>query len=403
MMGPVYRNKILSALREEDIQQQLTNLTRLGPPPESVFGVTATVTSWQDKIATSKHANFGSSIAEKDKHQEITPDTLVGIGSATKMFTAATILKMIENKLFAQGLDTKLYGLIPALEQRYGKDSDFIDTVKNIKSVEDITLRDLLLHTHGMGCFTSKTDAGIAYFKGVESNRDKSWRPDEIFNKKYLRTETCKYGEFNYSNAGYVLLGAIIEAASGKSYEDAVRDLVIKPLPLELKNTKMGDEVAELFKRDYSKITKGFEIDASGELHQVKNLNHSAEGGIWSTPEDMNTFVRAFLTTNPSHSLFKELATINAIQDSIKNSIRNNNHGLGCRVFPAADFPQLIGHPGGVAGFESHILYDPVKDKAFSFVAIQQKKTQSLQIEEQISPPKWQNFIKQNGEKVPSK
>lgn len=132
-------------------------------------------------------------------------DTLFDVGSIAKMFTAAAVLKL--ESMGKLSLDDTL-------------GSRFSDLVKagSAKAGADITIRQLLTHTSG------KSDSSGAIQSLFFDDRDKAV-------EKFMRSPAAaKPGEkFEYCNGGYVVLAAIVERASGKDYETAVRELVLHP------------------------------------------------------------------------------------------------------------------------------------------------------------------------------
>ncbi len=132
-----------------------------------------------------------------------TPETVFRIGSITKMFTAFSILQLEERG--------KLKVSDPAIR--------YVPEIPSGWSA--ITIHQLLCHMSGIPEFT----AGMAY------NDPATVLPVEAglkeFGDKPLLTSPG--ATLRYSNAGYLLLGRIIEKVSGKSYEDYVSENILKP------------------------------------------------------------------------------------------------------------------------------------------------------------------------------
>ena len=147
-------------------------------------------------------------------------DTAFGIASGTKMFTGLAVCKLIDDGKLS--LDDKLWDI---LSYDLGK----ID--------KQITILHLLTHTSGIGDYIDEeSDDSMMQLAGLY-HRYPSYLWEQL--AYYLQMITplppkFKPGfRFGYSNAGFVLLGLVIEAISGKSYQQFVTDEIIVPLMLQ--------------------------------------------------------------------------------------------------------------------------------------------------------------------------
>ena len=134
----------------------------------------------------------GYGLADRERGIPAAPDTVVSFGSITKQFTGAAILKLdLEGRL---SVDDSLL--------------DHFDDVPEDKAA--ITLHDLLIHGSGL-----RSDFGGDY--------------DPIGREEYVRLalESELLFEpgtgYEYSNAGYSLLAAVIEQVTGRTYEEHLR------------------------------------------------------------------------------------------------------------------------------------------------------------------------------------
>ena len=187
------------------------------------------------------------------------------IGSCTKMYTAALVLKLHEQGVL--NIKDSIYHYLP--HHRY------IDST--------ITIRQLLNHTSGLTDF-SKND--FINEPLVEPLGDYS---DSVI---FSRLDTVDFEKGNrhmYSNTNYFLLRKIIETTTGKSYETVLQENIIKPLGL--KNTFAyysnnieslahpmidGQDLQDISKVGINTISKGI-------------------GNIVSDVYDVNKFIRALL------------------------------------------------------------------------------------------------------------
>ncbi len=142
--------------------------------------------------------NKGYGMAIRSENIPNTSETVFSTGSITKQFTAAGIMKLeMQGKLSTDDPITKFFEKVP-------------------EEKETITLHHLLTHTSGVINYT-----GMDY---ETAKRDETAR--EILDAPLL----FKPGErFEYSNAGFSLLAAVIEKVSGKGYEEYLYEHLFKP------------------------------------------------------------------------------------------------------------------------------------------------------------------------------
>lgn len=144
----------------------------------------------------------GYGFANYETGAKASPETVFNIGSVTKQFTAAAILKLAEQDKLR--LSDTLGGFFEdAPEEKDG-----------------ITVHQLLTHTAGI----SRQDLGFRY--------DTASKDDFLtaFFASPLATEPGTHHE--YANTGYILLAAIVERASGQSFEDYLQQYLLEPAGL---------------------------------------------------------------------------------------------------------------------------------------------------------------------------
>lgn len=145
------------------------------------------------------------------------------IGSDTKAFTATLIARLVEQGVMR--FEDTLAASLPAL----AKDMT--------PAYRTVTVAQLLTHTAGLPPLTDDKDlppflAAIATAKDVKGQR-------AAIARTYLtQPQASKPKEFEYSNLGYIIAGAIAEARTGKTWEDLVREQIFAPLGI--KNAGFG-------------------------------------------------------------------------------------------------------------------------------------------------------------------
>lgn len=145
----------------------------------------------------------GYGLANIERNIPVTPNTMFQIASTTKPFTAMGLMMLAE--------DGKL-----SVDERAIKYLPWLPTVYS-----DVTVRQLLTHTSGVN-------------RDVRTANVDNFTLDEFKRRFTSAPAAFKPGErWEYSNNGYILLGLIIEAVSGKSYGDFLTQRIFQPLGMK--------------------------------------------------------------------------------------------------------------------------------------------------------------------------
>jgi CubicO group peptidase (beta-lactamase class C family) len=175
------------------------------------------------------------------------------IGSITKLFTMLSILILQQHKLL--NINDKV--------SKYIKSNIHNDFSK-------ITISDLIHHKSGLVHIESRGIKTFPDFKMFETN-----------NSLQVITKLMKYKliihkkeEFNYSDYGYILLGAIMEITTGLTYLEVYKKYIFKPL--KMNNTSVGNTNITLYNFNGQKLTKQeilerYTITTAGSLYSTIN------------------------------------------------------------------------------------------------------------------------------------
>ncbi len=160
-------------------------------------------------VARDGHAIVQAGYGQADVEWDIPsgPETEFRIGSMTKQFTAMAILILQDRGKLR--LSDPICRYVPRCPPAWGP----------------VTIQELLLHTAGIPDYTD--------VPGFERTQSVPATPEQLVARFRDRPLRFRPGSrFEYSNAGYVLLGIIIERASGLSYERFLHDAILAPLGL---------------------------------------------------------------------------------------------------------------------------------------------------------------------------
>jgi CubicO group peptidase (beta-lactamase class C family) len=274
----------------------------------------------------------GYGMANLDLGVPVSPDMVFELGSITKQFTAASILLLQERgQLRVEDEITKYLTDYPT----HG---------------ETITIEHLLTHTSGIPSYTGlpewisrvREDMTLQTLIALFKDKPLEFKPGE---------------KWAYNNSGYILLGAIVEKVSGKSYEQFVEEEIFAKLGMKSSRYGHAGEVVPRRVSGYSRDAQGFR-----NAEYLSMTQPYAAGSLMSTVDDLAIWEKAL----GSEALLKK-ASLDRMFTPYKLKSGINTHyayGIGATDFEGQ---RLIEHGGGIFGFVTHMVRVPEKGL---FVAI---------------------------------
>jgi len=246
-------------------------------------------------------------------------DTKFNLGSMNKMFTAVAIAQLAERgKLsFDDPLSKYLTGWVPA------------------EAAEKIKIRHLLTHTSGLGSyFNDKFEkSSRLLYRNVND-----YKPLVADEKLAFEPGT----KWQYSNTGFLLLGAVIEKVTGQSYFDYIRENIYKPAGMVNSDSYEMDVPVANLAIGYDRDQKG-QYRENTMMHVVKG---GPAGGGFSTVEDLHRFALALHGGKLLSPKYRDLVT------TPKPELNSPEYGYG---FQVEKEPEMIGHGGGFPGISSRL------------------------------------------------
>ncbi|MFM9263594.1 serine hydrolase [Tychonema sp. BBK16] len=258
--------------------------------------------------------------ADREKHLVSTAQTKFRLGSLTKQFTAMAILILqARGKLNVHDrICTYLAGCPTAWQP--------------------ITIHQLLTHTSGIPDFTSFPD-----FLTTQGSPSSPTETIARFKDKPLDFQPGE--KFSYSNSGYVVLGAIIEQASGKRYEAFLQENIFVPLQM----------VDSGYDHNNGGLAIGYRDQTSVPADFINMSIPYAAGGLYSTVEDLYRWDQSLYTDKliPKDLLDKMFTAFAPIADS-------GGFGYGYGWLIGKEFDRsVVSHGGGISGFKTAIARYP--------------------------------------------
>jgi len=260
-------------------------------------------------------AKKGFGMADLENKIPNTPKTKFRIASLTKSFTAMAIMQLKQKGMLS--LNDKL--------------NKYIDDYPN---GEEISILHLLTHTSGIvnhtelpgfykerGTSPVTVEETIATFK----NMPLLFKPGE---------------KFEYSNSNYILLGFIIEKASGQNYGKFIEENIFKPL--DMKNSGF-----EYYQQKVDNFAKGYILKNNKIIDADKRVmsNAHASGALYSTVGDLYIWDRALYT--------EKLLDKAALKKMFTPYKDQYGYGWGiARLFAK----KIIAHNGDIEGYNTNIV-----------------------------------------------
>jgi D-alanyl-D-alanine carboxypeptidase len=276
-----------------------------------------------------------------DLHNNINmkPCNISRVGSTVKMFTATTVLKLMEEGKL--NLDDKISSYLKG------------DVIDKIENSDKATIRQLLQHSSGIYNYIQN----LKFQTTSLNDFIREWKPYDLLKYAYNQKSYFTSDEdVRYSNTGYILLGMLIEKIEGKPFYKVFEEKLFTPLNLTMTKFAAEDHIPHGTVRGY--------IDMYSNLQVVESTYYSgwdyytADGGLISNPYDMNVFFQALMNGQIINSnTLKEMLTWKVPNDPDKDFFPIS-YGLG--IFKIeTDKGIAYMHSGDAVGYYANMIYFP--------------------------------------------
>lgn len=299
-------------LRPAELRARVDSLARAFVAASGAPAVSVQVVRGRDTVV---RAGYG--LADLEQRVPATAGTVYRIGSITKQFTAAAVLRLVEQHELA--LDDSIAAYVPGLPAAW----------------RAVTVRQLLNHTSGI---PSYTDVGDRWRR----------RWGESMSTDTLVAITARDSmwfapgtRWRYDNTGYVVLGMLLDRVTGKPYPTFIEEGLLRPLGLE--HTYYCDDLRVIPGR-----ARGYERDPEG-WRNATFLNMTqpySAGALCSTVGDLarwNLLLASGHVVQPASY---------GLMSTPEGAARESRYGFGLSLDSLAGHG-LVTHGGGINGFIS--------------------------------------------------
>ncbi|MFH7596816.1 serine hydrolase domain-containing protein [Streptomyces racemochromogenes] len=308
----------LPAADMEAVDQALRNTLAAGAP-----GALARITEGGRVLSATE------GVSDKVTGAAMDPRARFRIGSVTKTFSTVVLLQLVNEKKIELDVPVNRYlpGLLPD---------------------DRITVRHLLTHRSGLSDYTNAMfDKTVPGFEAV---RNRVFGYQELVNLSLAEPRTGEPGaSYQYSNTNFVVVGMLIEKATGNPVAKEYERRIIKPLKLrDTAYVHPGTQISGLHTHGYlTPDEAGAPLVDSTE--QTVSWAQSA-GAMISSPADLSTFMSALVGGKlVAPKLLDQMLTMTPT-----DAAGTRFYGLGLRRYDLSCGTSVYGHTGTVQGFYTY-------------------------------------------------
>jgi D-alanyl-D-alanine carboxypeptidase len=274
----------------------------------------------------------------------LSPCHTLRIGSVSKLFCAAAILKLQDEGVL--NIDEYANKYIPR---------SITDKVPN---GNEVTIKQLLKHTAGIPEYsTFQNVAEIKNLSNVKLSAEENLKT--IYGKK---VDFAPGAGMSYSNSNFLMLALVIKYATGKNANDIVNEKIIQPLGLE--NIFMSTDIPTSLSRAY------FDQHDNGRMIDNTEIDNNAvggqdmlDGGVIANSYDLAVFFKQLVNGNViSPASLAQMETCTDITQELPPELNHlKQYGLGLMKLET-DHGRAIGHYGSVYCFNGLVYHFPAQN-----------------------------------------
>lgn len=310
----------------------------------------ALLTVYSDKL----HLNmaFAAGNTGKDLAEPVTVNHPYYSASIGKTFTSTLVGMLCEEGVISYD----------DLISRYLDDNllEGLFVYEGVDYKDQVTIKQLLGHMSGIGdYYVDPVSQGDTMLEILIKKPDKLWTPLELISfTRENQKAIARPGEvFHYSDTGYILLGFMIESATGQEFHDVLHKKIIDPLGMNDTYLMFKSKPNNPPKYDILEVyVDGFNLSKTNAL----SFDWSG-GGLVTTMSDLLIFNKAL-----NNGKLVSFDTLKLMTDFNQEYINGVHYGLGIMEFNFGEFSFLFkGIPniyGGVGDSSTFMMYDKTND-----------------------------------------
>lgn len=297
---------------------------------------------------------FAVGFADVENYIKMKPESRMLAASIGKTFVGATMLALAQEKVLS---------LDDLLSKWLSNEPWFAD----LPNYDEITIRQLLNHTSGLGNHVYEETFAEAYKTNWQTGEN-PFTPEQLISYILKKEPLFQPGEgWSYSDTGYIIIGMIIEKATGNSYYQEVRDRFLEPLNLSKTEPSNSLELEDLA-AGYMAADNSFNLpDKTTDEPGVMVWNPGIEwtgGGLISNPGDLVIWGKSLyegkaIKGNYTEELLKFVPVSTESEDT--------QYAIAVALYRSDKFGNVYGHSGWIPGYSSKLRYYPEYKTAIAF------------------------------------
>jgi D-alanyl-D-alanine carboxypeptidase len=258
-------------------------------------------------------------------------DDQMRLASVSKAFSGAVALSLVQDRVLSLG-DT-IGRWLPTLPRPW----------------RNVTLSQLLNHTSGIPDFSQNKGFQQAFVASLLTPPP----PAELLSYVSAEPLAFKAGtRYHYSNSDNVVVGLMVQAATGHSYESLLQDRVDGPF--ELSKTSLPRDAAIS-----APLIHGYQLEAGQPAEDVSQAFAAgwswASGGVNSTPMEANRFIRAYARGLETNAQTRR-AQFHFVGNASSEPPGPGKNAAGLAIFEyTTSCGTVYGHTGNTAGYTQFI------------------------------------------------
>jgi CubicO group peptidase (beta-lactamase class C family) len=298
-------------------------------------------------------------LSNRETQTPVNKNSLFGIGSITKPIVATTILQLQEEGKLKLNNTVKQW--LP-------------DLAKNIPNSDRITIQQLLGHTSGIRDYLGEPELRAQFFNDAKGALSQTYTAPDLLQFIKNKPALAKPGKaFFYSNSNYILLGAIVEKATGSTLASQLRERIFAPLGMTNTFYAPQEKISRgQITRTYTDLNDDGKLDYLNEVDETTQQGLSwagAAGGIVSTAPEIAKFAQALfqgqlLAPKTLKKMINKnsdlLAGISRPPGSAPTgTLERDRYGLGVESGSVTGIGNFLRHNGATIGWGSEMTYLP--------------------------------------------
>ncbi len=289
-------------------------------------------------VRTREGEIYRAAVGLADKENEIPLDNRIGMpgGSTGKTFVATLAMLLVEDGILSP----------EDLASRWLGETEWFNKLPN---ADEIRVKHLLSHSSGLRDYPDSWRCNLLAVNRILFRRSIEASPEELIGCVTNRRPLFAVGEgFYYSDAGYLVLGRLIEAASGRAYFELLRERILDPLALH--DIRPADRaIMPNMAPGYATGARNMRRDGSLKYNPVSEWTG---GGLVTTPTMLAQFFGAL-----AEGRIVRPETLRQMLDAGWRAPNDGDqhYGYGLFVYEAG---ASFGHGGMWPGYRSHVMHD---------------------------------------------